>query len=216
MMILLLLLLSLYTIHSAHKCTHTLTAHSAPPISIQSARNHLSSIFATRENVKGIRRAEIKPNHHHRTQQWQRNRRREEVEGSSSSRRGKKIELRVTTKEIHVHTKRNFKNKLNERDEREREKKINKCFKYFDMIRACSLSSITWKKNCCMLLSAYSHDVSDVEVKNILQYTQKNQSEHERERERKRNEGTPIERTPKNITWIEIRCVPSCVWLKNR
>lgn len=47
-------------------------------------------------------------------------------------------------------------------------KKINKCFKYFDMIRACSLSSITRieEEECCSFLRlVHSHD----EVKNTLE-----------------------------------------------
>lgn len=64
------------------------TAHTHTPIgsnSIQSARNHLSSIYSQWENVKGSRRAKIKPNHRHTTMAMAV--RGEEVEDAAATRR---------------------------------------------------------------------------------------------------------------------------------
>lgn len=70
------------------------------------------------------KRAKMKPNHHTTMAKQQE---------PNYGKRGEQhtIELRVTTKEIHVHTKRNFKNKLHERQrkgnrERERERESNR------------------------------------------------------------------------------------------
>lgn len=91
-----------------------------PAIELNSVRNHLSRFAMKRKRLqKSQNKAKPSNNNGPKRQTNTTNKmkynEREKSRVELSGDEEKKIELRVTTKEIHVHTKRNFKNKLNER-----------------------------------------------------------------------------------------------------